>query len=74
MCASRQELFYQYCVHKFKVKEQEINTVKTQVWLIAKVIKLLKVVVAGLQHWGSAVMNIPGAISIMDHTHFRGKS
>jgi len=33
-----------------------------------KAIKLLKIVVSGLQHWGIAVINIPGVISIMNHT------
>jgi len=33
------------------------------------VIELLKVVVPGLQHLGSAVMNITGAISVTNHTH-----
>jgi len=34
-----------------------------------KVIELLKVVVHGLQHLGSAVMNITDAISVTNHTH-----
>jgi len=34
-----------------------------------KAIELLKVVVPGLQHLRSAVMNITGAISVMNHTH-----
>jgi len=34
-----------------------------------KAIELLKVVVPGLQRLGSAVMNITGVISVMNHTH-----
>jgi len=45
----------------FKVKEHDL---KTQVQLITKAIDgLLKVVVPGLQCWGSVVTNISGVIS-----------
>jgi len=50
----------------------QFEDIRTQVRLMSKAIKLLKVFVTGLQCWGSAVMNTPNAISIMDHTHFRG--
>jgi len=43
-----------------------VPILRSQVQLISKEIELLKVVVPDLQCWGSAVMNIPGPISIMD--------
>jgi len=41
--------------------------------VIKKAIELFKVVVPGLQLLGSAVMNITGAISVTNRTHFRSK-
>jgi len=54
------------------VKEQEISKFKDTSLINFNGDQVLKVIEPGLQHWGGAVMNIPGVISIMDHTHFRG--
>jgi len=56
------ELLYQYCFHKF---EQKINTS-----LIGD--RVVESCCAQLTAVGNGVMNIPGAISITHHTHFRG--